>query len=96
MGKVIGHVRTHLLITFLAQKEGNMPLATNKLNRRSKKAAIQEAVSSAIETLMGEWKETGKMGTSHPATEEEARKQAAAIAYHSARSRAGGSKVPRK
>jgi len=71
-----------------------MPLATEKLNRRSKKERIQEAISSAIETLMREWKETGKMGTSRPKTEEEARKQAAAIAYADAR-RHAGSKVKR-
>jgi len=72
-----------------------MPLATEKVNRRSKKKVIQEAVSSAIETLMREWKATGKMGTSHPKTEAEARKQAAAIAYADAR-RHAGAKVPRR
>jgi gas vesicle protein len=45
----------------------------------------QKAVSKEIETLLREWKETGKMTTSRatyrPKNMEEARKQAAAIAY---------------
>lgn len=45
----------------------------------------RDAVSSEIEKLMREWKRTGKMTTSRatyrPRTKEQARKQAAAIAY---------------
>jgi len=45
----------------------------------------REKISKEIETLMREWKETGKMTTSRatyrPKTQEEALKQAAAIAY---------------
>jgi len=45
----------------------------------------QEKISREIEKLMREWKETGKMTTSRatyrPKTQEEAMKQAAAIAY---------------
>jgi hypothetical protein len=73
-----------------------MPLPTEKLNRRSSKEHIQETVSACIEMVIREWKETGKIGSSHPETEEDARKQAAAVCYGSARSHAGGSKVPRK
>lgn len=72
-----------------------MPLATAKLRRRSSKEAVQGAISSCIATLMGEYKETGKIGTSTPESDEAARKQAAAICYADAR-RHAGSKVPRK
>jgi len=73
-----------------------MPRATERLNRRSSKSAIQEAVSSCIETTLSEWKKTGKIGTSRPGSEEEARKQAAGLCYSEARSRAGTGNVPRK
>jgi len=73
-----------------------MPLATGRLNRRSSKEAIKEAVSACIETVMHEWKKTGKIGDSRPDNEEEARKQAAGLCYADARRHAGGSKVPRK
>lgn len=73
-----------------------MPLATEKLRRRSSKEAIDKAVSSCIETVMHEWKETGKIGNSHPDSEEEARKQAAAVCYDDARRHAGASRVPEK
>ena len=49
------------------------------------KKKTQQAISREIEKLMREWKETGKMTTSRatykPKTQEEALKQAAAIAY---------------
>ncbi|MCM8808319.1 MAG: hypothetical protein NC926_10375 [Candidatus Omnitrophica bacterium] len=45
----------------------------------------REKISNEIEKLMREWKKTGKMTTSRatykPKTQEEALKQAAAIAY---------------
>ena len=73
-----------------------MPRATQRLNRRSSKEAIQEAISSCIETVMREWKETGRIGNSRPENEEEARKQASGLCYSEARSRAGEVKVPRR
>ena len=73
-----------------------MPRATEKLNRRSSKEAIQEAISSCIETEISEWKETGRIGNSRPENEEEARKQAAGLCYAEARSHAGSAKVPRR
>jgi len=73
-----------------------VPRATERLNRRSSKEAIAEAISSCIETEISGWKETGRIGTSRPETEEEAREQAAGLCYSEARSRAGGAKVPRK
>lgn len=53
---------------------------TRKISKEKK-----EKISNEIEKLMREWKETGKMTTSRatykPKTQEEALKQAAAIAY---------------
>lgn len=72
-----------------------MPLATEKLSRRSSKEAIQEATSSCIETLMHEYERDGTIGRSRPESKEEARKQAAAICYGDARRHAGEAKVPR-
>jgi len=73
-----------------------MPRATQRLNRRSSREAIDEAISSCIETVMREWKETGRIGNSRPETEEEARKQAAGLCYGEARRQAGATKVPRR
>jgi len=73
-----------------------MPLATERLTRRSSKEAIQEAISSCIETLMKEWKEDGKIGNSRPKNEREARVQAAAVCYADARRHAGGSSVKKR
>lgn len=72
-----------------------MPLGTEKLRRNSSEEVIQEAISSAIETLMREWEGSGKMGSSRPADKEEARKQAVAIAYADARRHAGVKRVPK-
>lgn len=71
-----------------------MPLATEKLNRRSKKEQIQEAISSCIETTMREYERTGRIGRSRPETKEEAQKHAAALCYADARRHAGSAKVP--
>jgi len=73
-----------------------MPLSVEKLTPNSSKAAVEAAISSSIEKLMSEWKSSGRIGKAHPKTEEEARKQAIAVAYSVARSYAGGSKVPAK
>lgn len=73
-----------------------MPLPTERLNRRSSKKAIQRAISECVETVMHEWKETGRIGNSRPETEEEARKQAAGVCYTDARRHAGAAKVPRQ
>ena len=72
-----------------------MPMKTDKLRRNSSKEAVQAAISQDIEMMMGEYKKTGKIGTSSPENEEAARKQAAAIAYANARRNAGG-KVGKK
>jgi hypothetical protein len=51
----------------------------------AKRRSAQQAASREIEKLMREWKETGRMTTSRatyrPRTKEQARRQAAAIAY---------------
>jgi len=53
--------------------------------KMAKRRSVQDAVSREIRKLMREWKETRKMTTSRatyrPRTKEQARKQAAAIAY---------------
>lgn len=72
------------------------PLATERLNRRSSKAQIEKAISACIETELSSYHETGKIGASSPGSEEEARAQASAVCYHSARSHAGATKVPKR
>lgn len=71
------------------------PRATERLSKRSKKSAIQEAISNCIETTMSEWKRTGKIGNSSPKTSDEASKQASGLCYAEARSKAGSAKVPK-
>lgn len=73
-----------------------MPRATERLNRRSSKEAIQKAISSCIETEMNAYKETGKIGNARPENAEEARKIAAGLCYSDARRHAGAAKVPKK
>ncbi len=73
-----------------------MPRATEHLTRRSNRKAIDAAISGCIETEMAAWKKNGKIGNAHPKTVEEAQKIAAGLCYSEARSKAGGSKVPRK
>lgn len=55
-------------------------MAKKKVSREKR-----EKIASEIEKLMSEWKETGEITTSRatykPRTQEEAMKQAAAIAY---------------
>ncbi|GIW67885.1 MAG: hypothetical protein KatS3mg096_753 [Candidatus Parcubacteria bacterium] len=68
----------------------------------SKKSSskTQEKISREIEKLMSEWKETKKMTTSRatyrPKTQEEAMRQAAAIAYGKHKVGRSGSKRKKK
>jgi hypothetical protein len=66
-----------------------MPLATEKLRRRSSKEAIQAAISACIETLE-------KENERRPEGKKRSHEQIQAICYADARRHAGGSKVPAK
>ena len=50
-----------------------------------KKGSSPETVSSNIKTLMHEFEDNGKIGTSTPATAKKAQKQSVAIALNAAR-----------
>ena len=49
-----------------------------------KKGSSPSVVSSNIKTLVDDWKKSGSIGTSHPATKKKAIKQAVAIALGNA------------
>jgi hypothetical protein len=49
-----------------------------------KKGSSKKAISSNISTLVGDYKETGKIGTSKPASKAKAVKQAVAISLSKA------------
>ena len=49
-----------------------------------RKGSGQSVVSSNIKTLVDDWKKSGSIGTSHPATKKKAIKQAVAIALGNA------------
>lgn len=66
-----------------------MPLATEKLNRRSSEGAIGKAISGAIATMMGEYERTGKIGRTKPRDKAHAQEIAVAIAHEDARRHAG-------
>lgn len=50
-----------------------------------KKGSSKKTISSNIGTLIGDFKESGKIGTSKPASKAKAVKQAVAIAYSKAK-----------
>ena len=50
-----------------------------------KKGKSMKGISSNIEELLHNYKEDGTIGTSHPKSIKQARKQAAAIAYSKAK-----------
>ena len=57
-----------------------------------KKGKLKETISGNIEELMHSFKLSGKIGTSKPASSAKAAKQAAAIAYSTARKGSHGAK----
>ena len=73
-----------------------MPLPTGRLNRRSSREAIQGGISSCIEQVMHEYKETGKIGNITPRDADHAREIASGLCYEDARRHAGQAKVPKK
>lgn len=56
----------------------------------------QSAVSSNIQEMLRKYKETGKIGNTHPSSMEEARRIAAAAAYARARKSAKKIKDPHR
>jgi len=50
-----------------------------------KKGTSRVTISSNVKQLVDEWKEVGRIGTSHPRTKNAAVRQAVAIALDSAR-----------
>ena len=50
-----------------------------------KNGKSKKVISSNVEELLHEYKETGAIGTSHPVSMEKAQKQAVAIAYSKAK-----------
>jgi hypothetical protein len=59
-----------------------------------KKGSSRKTMSKNIKTEMDEYKKSGKIGNSKPASKKKAQKQAVAIAYSKARD--SGAKLPKK
>ena len=59
-----------------------------------KRGKSKKTISKNIETEMGKYKKTGKIGTSKPKTKKKAQKQATAIALSKAKE--SGAKIPKK
>ena len=62
--------------------EGDMPIVLGAEHRgRDLTPAAKKYVSDKISEIVRDWKKTGRIGSSHPKTLEQAQKQAVAVAY---------------